>query len=108
LSCQIRVLCESPERWSNIYALSRRPPSENVHHVPLDFLNNGPEQIAAEMSAKGIKADVLFFYAYLQPPAKEGEGIWQNAQALVDVNGAPGHWQEVCTCAPTHKFRLCV
>lgn len=44
----IDVLAQSPERWSKIYAMSRRPPqttSASVEHVPLDLLKE-PEGIA--------------------------------------------------------------
>lgn len=59
----VRVLAESPERWSNIYALSRRPPAiqrqwgekVNVRHISLDFLEK-PEEIATVMKEDGVKA----------------------------------------------------
>ena len=58
----LRVLGDSPERWSHIYAMSRRPP--NVDHglkVPLtnlslDFLNSSPEELAKKMREANVKA----------------------------------------------------
>ena len=58
----VRVLAESPERWSNIYTLSRRPPAiqrqwgdVNVQHVSLDFLVE-PEDMASVLRKEGVKA----------------------------------------------------
>jgi hypothetical protein len=62
----VRVLAESPERWTNIFALSRRPPAIkrewgqiNVKHISLDFLNSSPEEIAQVMVENGVKAYVF-------------------------------------------------
>lgn len=58
----MRVLDESPQRWTNIYALSRRPPvverkwQTNVKHVAMDFLNNSPEELAKKLKEAGVKA----------------------------------------------------
>lgn len=58
----MRVLAESPHRWTNIYALSRRPPvverrwETNVKHVSMDFLNNSPEELAKKLKEGGVKA----------------------------------------------------
>jgi NAD(P)-dependent dehydrogenase (short-subunit alcohol dehydrogenase family) len=62
----VRVLAESPGRWANIFALSRRPPAIkrewgdqiNVKHISLDFLNSSPEEIAQVMVENGVKAYV--------------------------------------------------
>ena len=59
----VRVLTESPERWSNIYTLSRRPPAiqrqwgekVNVQHVSLDFLAE-PGDMASVLKKEGVKA----------------------------------------------------
>lgn len=59
----VRVLAESPERWTNIYTLSRRPPAierpwpekVNVQHVSLDFLTE-PEDMASVLKRAGVKA----------------------------------------------------
>jgi len=83
LLIQIRVLCETPERWTKVYALSQRPPAgqwpKQVEHIPLDFLNNGPEEIAAVMKKRGIKADYIFFFSYI----------------LLEKNGRPAPWGDV-------------
>lgn len=58
----VRVLDESPERWSNIYALSRRPPpverkwKSNVKHVTMDFLYSSPAEMADKLKKEGVKA----------------------------------------------------
>ena len=47
----LRVLSQSPERWSKIYCLSRRPPyipsglPSNAEHIAVDFLKD-PAEIA--------------------------------------------------------------
>ncbi len=58
----VRVLASSPQRWSKIYCLSRRPPPENffkdlgdgaklVEHITADFLEE-PKDIAAALRGK--------------------------------------------------------
>lgn len=86
---QLKVLCESPRRWKKIYALSRRPPHgtwpDYVEHVSMDLLQP-PEKVAAQLAERGVHADHIFFFAYIQPTPKEGEGIWSAADELVRVN----------------------
>lgn len=85
----MRVLCESPKRWTKIYALSRRPPYGNwpdhVEHVSMDLLQP-PEKIAEQMKDRGVKADYIFFYAYVQPPAPEGGSIWSAVDEMIRLN----------------------
>jgi len=87
----LKVLAQAPERWSKIYCLSRRPPAipgglpENAKFISLDFLTESKE-IAEILKAKGVKADYVFFYSYIQPPPKEGGGIWSDAEEMVRVN----------------------
>lgn len=87
----MRVLSQSPERWSKIYCLSRRPPAipgglpDNVEHIPLDFLKS-PEEIAQVLKGKGVKADYVFFFSYIQVEPKEGEVLWSNAEEMCRVN----------------------
>ena len=96
----LRVLLQSPQRWSRIYALSRRPPPKEmmnllsedqrsrVQHVAVDFLD-APEKIASSLQSANVKkVDYVFFYSYLQPPPPKGSAPWSNAQELVDVNSA--------------------
>lgn len=63
-SYMVRVLAESPERWANIYAMSRRAAVEdgkygNVTHLELDFLETSPEDLAKAMVENGVKALVI-------------------------------------------------
>ncbi|PYI08329.1 hypothetical protein BO78DRAFT_441708 [Aspergillus sclerotiicarbonarius CBS 121057] len=85
----LRVLCESPERWTKIFALSRRPLNKqwpsHVEHASMDFLNP-PAQLASQMEEKNIKADYVFFFAYVQPTPKEGGSIWSAIEELVKLN----------------------
>lgn len=68
-SHMVRVLAESPERWANIYTMSRRAPVVdgkygNVTHVELDFLETSPEDLAKTMVEKGVKALVVFSFSF--------------------------------------------
>lgn len=87
----LRVLSQSPERWSKIYCLSRRPPyiegglPRNAEHIALDFLTS-PKDIAEVLSEKGVKADYVFFYSYVQPPPAPGKGLWSDAHEMTRVN----------------------
>ena len=85
----MRVLCENPKRWKKIYAVSRRPPNgqwpAHVQHVSMDLLQS-PDMLAAQMTERGMKADYVFFFAYIQPKPKEGEGIWSAVDELVKIN----------------------
>ncbi|KIW06944.1 uncharacterized protein PV09_02605 [Verruconis gallopava] len=85
----VRVLAESPERWSKIYCLSRRPPQlplpPNAEHIPLDFLQQ-PEAIADVLKAKAVNADYVFFFSYIQVAPKAGGTLWSNAQEMCNVN----------------------
>lgn len=56
--CMIDVLAQNPERWSKVYAMSRRPPQtrgSNVHHVALDLLKQ-PEEMAKLMREHRVQA----------------------------------------------------
>lgn len=95
----MRALLDSPNRWTKIYALSRRPPSKEmmnlltveqqsrVQHVACDFLQSA-STIAQAMKNGGVTADYVFFYSYLQPSPPPGSRIWSNADELVKVNSA--------------------
>lgn len=84
----IRVLGENPERWSKIYALSRRPPSgtwpKTVEHLPLDFLSS-PGEIAKVLQERNIKPDYVFFFSYVLVVDDNGALQWGD-QRLVDKN----------------------
>jgi hypothetical protein len=87
----LRLLAQDPERWNKIYCLSRRPPvipnglPKNAEHIALDFLRDKRE-IAEVLNAKGVKADYVFFYSYVQIQPKEGEGLWSNVEEMCRVN----------------------
>ncbi|KAI4624546.1 hypothetical protein J4E83_004221 [Alternaria metachromatica] len=89
----LRVLAQDPERWTKIYCLSRRPPAipdglpKNAEHIPLDFLQDS-EDIAKVLKDKGVKADYVFFYSYVQVKPKEGGGLWSDAEEMCKVNTA--------------------
>jgi nucleoside-diphosphate-sugar epimerase len=55
----LRTLVDAPERWSKIYALSRKPPSgklsDRVTFIPLDFLDS-PEKIAKTLKENKVSA----------------------------------------------------
>jgi hypothetical protein len=90
----LRVLAQDPERWSKIYCLSRRPPAipnglpQNAEHIALDFLKE-PEEIGKVLNDKGVKADYIFFYSYIQAKPKEGGGLWSDAEEMCRINGIP-------------------
>lgn len=87
----LRVLAQSPERWTKIYCLSRRPPyipggiPANAEHIAVDFLKK-PEEIANVLKEKNVKADYVFFFAYLQPAPVPGKGLWSDANEMVRIN----------------------
>ncbi|KAJ9650312.1 hypothetical protein H2198_010378 [Neophaeococcomyces mojaviensis] len=89
----LRVLSQSPERWTKIYCLSRRPPyiagglPDNAEHITCDFLKS-PDEIGEVLKGnlKGGENVHVFFFAYLQPPPKEGKGLWSDAHEMVRVN----------------------
>lgn len=67
----LRVLSEEPERWGQIYALSRRPPLDteglgrNVKHLAVDFLSS-PEAIAKILRDEKVQAYGLSSLTYLR------------------------------------------
>jgi len=88
---QIRVLSQSPERWTKIYALSRRPPSgqwpKTVEHIPLDFLKS-PEEIADILQERSIKPDYIFWFAYILVTDRSGALQWGDDR-LINRNSKP-------------------
>ncbi len=62
----LRALSEEPERWGQIYALSRRPPldkealGQNITHLAVDFLSS-PEAIAKTLRDENVQAYVLSY-----------------------------------------------
>lgn len=51
----------------------------------MDLLSE-PGDIARQLKERSIKADYVFFFAYVQPKPKEGGSIWSAAEELVKVN----------------------
>nr|RBQ89231.1 hypothetical protein FVER53263_09975 [Fusarium verticillioides] len=88
---QLKVLAENPQRWTKVYALSRKPPGgawpAHFQHIPVDFLG-GSDIIAKVLKEHQVKPDVVFFYAYIQPSPQEGGTIWSNVNDLVTINKA--------------------
>jgi hypothetical protein len=60
---------------------------KNAEHIALDFLKD-PEEIATVLKEKGVKADYVFFYSYVQAKPKGGGGLWSDAEEMCRVNGA--------------------
>jgi len=95
----MRSLLDAPERWSRVYALSRRPPPpemmqllpadqhSRVQHIVCDFLDS-PESIAKALQGAGVRAEYVFFYSYFQPKPPPGAAAWANAEELVKVNSS--------------------
>ncbi|KAK1759073.1 NAD(P)-binding protein [Echria macrotheca] len=85
----LRTLVNAPKRWSRIYALSRKPPTvplgDRVTFVSVDFLNE-PGIIAKTLHENNVSADFAFFTSYLQPPPKEGQGLWSDVDEMERVN----------------------
>ena len=93
----IRSLLDAPDRWTKIYALSRKSPTEQmlavlqphqlarIQHVPVDLLES-PEKVADTLKDIEATSTYVFFYAYLQPKVEQGKPVWSNATELVDVN----------------------
>jgi hypothetical protein len=57
---QIDVLLQSPQRWGQVIALSRRPPQIGekngaLKHVPVDLLDD-PESTAKKLKDASVKA----------------------------------------------------
>jgi nucleoside-diphosphate-sugar epimerase len=91
-SAMVNILSQSPDRWPHIYAMSRRPPSSdsnqsNVHPIAVDFLKS-PEEIASIFKREGVKADYVYFASYIQPPPKEGQGLWSDVEEMDRLNNA--------------------
>lgn len=95
----LRVLLESPQRWSKIFTLSRKPipnsmldllssdERSRIEHVSVDLLAS-PSDIASQLKSSRVSANYVFFYSYLQPKAPKGARAWSNADELVKVNAA--------------------
>ena len=62
----LRALSEEPDRWTQIYALSRRPPldteslGKNIKYLAVDFLSS-PDAIAKILDEENVQAYVLSY-----------------------------------------------
>jgi len=85
----VRVLTRDPDRWSKVYALSRRPPQTDIkgtEPVALDFLS-GTENIKKTLREHNItKVDYIFFFAYKESSGPNGE-LWGGQEQMVKDNG---------------------
>jgi nucleoside-diphosphate-sugar epimerase len=93
----LRALLSSPQRWSKIYTISRKPPPaemmglldpnvlSKVEFVSCDFLL-GPESIATALKDANVHGDYIFYYTYMQPRPEPGAKAWSNDEELVTVN----------------------
>ncbi|KAJ5378624.1 hypothetical protein N7509_011743 [Penicillium cosmopolitanum] len=45
-----------------------------------------PDILAKQMRERGISAEYVFFFAYIQPKPKDGGNIWSAAEDLVTIN----------------------
>ena len=59
---------------------------DQIEHIAMDFLNSKPEEIANQLKEKGVKADYVFFFAYVQPKPQEGGALWSDHEEMTRVN----------------------
>lgn len=93
----MRALLDTPDRWSCVYAVSRKPLPEEllafftpdqrsrIKHVAVDFTKTA-EEIAQALKDAQVIVNYVFFYSYIQPKTPEGPMMASSAQALVDAN----------------------
>ncbi|KAF2171853.1 hypothetical protein M409DRAFT_18086 [Zasmidium cellare ATCC 36951] len=93
----LRCLLDSPQRWKTIYALSRKPPTEEmwslmtpeqqarVQHVPID-LSKSADETSTTLEQAGVRSvDHVFFYGYIHPKGKSAMDP-SMADALIETN----------------------
>ncbi|KAF5637018.1 nad dependent epimerase dehydratase family [Fusarium sp. NRRL 25303] len=92
----LRALLDTP-RWFRIFILSRSPLSDKaksflsdeqlarITHVTVDLLSSA-ESIAEELQHARVRAEYLFYYAYLQPDSVLDPMSPEAAQSLIDTN----------------------
>jgi hypothetical protein len=81
----LKVLSANPERWRDIYSLSRNfyvgggPDGKGgsvdggqIRHLQMDFLVE-PRSIARNLEEHGVEADYVFFFAYMDGPERDEE-----------------------------------
>jgi nucleoside-diphosphate-sugar epimerase len=96
----IRALLDTPDRWSKVYAVSRSPLSEKllsllpqeqrsrIQHVSIDMTSSA-EDIAQALRKADVKADYVFYYAYLSPKSGKSAMDPETAEELVEANVPP-------------------
>ncbi|KAL1791969.1 hypothetical protein ACET3X_009720 [Alternaria dauci] len=96
----IRALLDTPNRWSKIYALSRKPFSRELlafftdeqrarlQHISID-LSSKSEDIAKSLKDAGVQADYVFYYAYLPPGNGKDDMDPSSAEDLIEANVPP-------------------
>ncbi|OLL25438.1 hypothetical protein NEOLI_002936 [Neolecta irregularis DAH-3] len=86
----LRVLKKSPQRWSKVYSISRRPSMEplpdHFSHLIID-LEMPVDEIATVLKQANVQADYVFYFAYKQPAPKPGSNPWSCARELAEING---------------------
>ncbi|RFU25892.1 hypothetical protein B7463_g10428, partial [Scytalidium lignicola] len=84
----LRLLAKYPERWTKIYALSRRPPqgfnSPQIKHVSVDLLA-GVDSIQQVLETENVSGDYVFFFAYKESPSDDGK-LWGGQEQMVIDN----------------------
>lgn len=90
----MRALLDSPERWTTIFALSRKPPPEEmmklltpearsrIKFVACDFLDE-PASIAKNIKSANVHADYVFFYSYIHREWSEADALDKDNAALL-------------------------
>lgn len=96
----IRALLDTPERWSEVYAVSRSPLSEKslsllsqeqrsrIQHVAVDMTSSAKD-IAQALRKAEIVADYVFYYAYMSPKSGKSAMDPETADELVEINVPP-------------------
>ncbi|PSN61180.1 NAD(P)-binding protein [Corynespora cassiicola Philippines] len=94
----LRALLDTPDRWSTVYAISRRPLSEallsfftpeqrsRIHHIAVDLAKSA-EEIATRLH--NVSADYIFYYAYLPPKSGDSAMNPSTAEDLIKSNVPP-------------------
>lgn len=92
----MRALLDTTDRWTMIYALSRKPLTEGmlnllsesqrsrIQHVQVDLLQS-IQTIADALTEVHVQADHVFFYSYIEPKA-DGEQRWANGAEMTKLN----------------------
>lgn len=93
----LRSLLDSPDRWSSIWTVSRRPLSDqqlsiinpglhsHIKQIQVD-LNSPGSEIAQALRESGVHVDYVFYFAYMEP-REVGTGMdAEIADIIYDAN----------------------